>query len=109
MRTEGENQPGVEEGLEAVGLRLVSYRRWLLALVAIAVAPYLQQRLAEVGIDWGGGKFRGPQRLDSLWNFLAARPVESMIVASAFWLIAAATWRTTRSPRPASTDFRASH
>ena len=106
MRTEGENQPGVEEGLQEVGLRLVSYRKWLLGVIAVSVAPYLQQRLAEVGIDWGWGRFRGPQMLDGVWNFVAARPVEAVVVAAAFWFIAAATWRTTRSPRPAASTFR---
>ena len=91
MRTEGENQPGDDQGLIGFGLMVISYRRWLLGLIAFLEIPYLQQRLAEAGIDWELGRFRGPRMLDSLWNFVAGSPVESMVIGSALWLIVAAT------------------
>jgi hypothetical protein len=73
------------------GLKLVSYRRWLLGVIALSVVPYLQQRLIDTGVDWGWERFRGPQLLDGLWNVVAARPVPSVVVAGRCGFIVAAT------------------
>ena len=71
------------------GLKLVSYRTWLLGVVVLSVIPYVQQRLIDVGVEWGWDGFRGPRMLDGAWNLVAAHPAPSVVTGAALWLIVA--------------------